>query len=203
MTSIEEEKYRLRKKMEQLRGEIEEEESESRSRQACEHVLAHPLFAQKEEHAELTVCTYMPFRSELDITSVLAWCWQQGIKVLVPRANRLERSLHLHWIKSYDDLETGAWGIREPKTTVEEWDRNTPIDVIIVPGLAFDIQGGRLGYGGGYYDRFIRSCQRASWDDPIQLAVAFDMQLVDKVPMEEHDLEIDIIITESGIVKDK
>lgn len=200
MTSIEEEKYHLRKKMEKLRGEISAQESEEKSAQACRHALNHPLFQQARQ-SPMTVCTYMPFRSELDITPVMEWCWQQGIRVLVPRANRMTQTLHLHRIESYDDLETGAWGIREPMETVQAWDPKTPIDLLIIPGLAFDLHGGRLGYGGGYYDRFVRNCQRAEWPQPLQMAIAFDLQLVEKVPMEAHDLSIDLLITERGIIK--
>lgn len=189
--------------MESSRGAIKEEEGRDKSQQACSRVLEYPIFAEERERAELTVCTYMPFRSELDIAPVMEWCWDQNIKVLVPRANRLDRSLILHWIESYDDLETGAWGIREPKESAEPWDRHTPIDLIIMPGLAFDLQGGRLGYGGGYYDRFIRSCQRSSGKEPIKMAVAYDLQIVDQVPMEDHDIKIDVIITESGTMKVK
>ena len=202
MTTIEEEKYRLRKKMERLRGAMGEEESRDKSQQACGHVLEHPIFVNQQDYSKLTVCTYMPFRSELDITPLMEWCWQQGVNVLVPRANRLKQSLQLHWIESYVDLETGAWGIRELKESAQAWDEKTPIDVVIIPGLSFDLQGGRLGYGGGYYDRFIRTCQRASWVNPVQIAIAFDMQLVEHVPMESHDLKIDKIITESGIMKE-
>lgn len=182
-----------------MRASIPEADHRRKSEQASRHMLAHPFFVAGEKPR--TICTYMPFRSELDITPVMEWCWQQGINVLVPRANRMDRSLHLHWINSYDDLESGAWGIREPKQSLPEWDVSTAIDAIIVPGLAFDLQGGRLGYGGGYYDRFIRSLRRAPWKSPLLIAIAFASQIVDAVPMEGHDLECDVIITERGIMK--
>lgn len=199
MTSIEEEKYHLRKKMEKQRDGLSEQERDEKSEQACQHVLAHPLFSLPKQ-SSFTVCTYMPFRSELDITPVMAWCWEQGFHVLVPRANRMRRTLHLHRIESYHDVETGAWGIREPKDTAEAWNGERPIDLIITPGLAFDTQGGRLGYGGGYYDRFMRSYQRAGLPQPVRMAIAYDMQVVDKVPMDTHDLSVDLLVTESGML---
>jgi len=201
MTNIEEEKYLLRKKMERLRGAMEEQESREKSEQACKHLLDHPLFANQKDYSKLTLCTYMPFRSEIDITPVMEWCWVQGIKVLIPRANRLQRSLTLYWIESYADVETGAWGIREPKDNALVWDQKCSIDMILIPGLAFDLQGGRVGYGGGYYDRFVKACHRSTQVKPIHMAAAFDLQIVDQVPMESHDLKIDSIITESGIIK--
>lgn len=204
MTPMEEEKYKLRKHMEKLRDAIHIEEREEKSKQACEHVLAHPIFAQDNKEGPLTICTYMPFRSELDIAPVMEWCWEQNIRVLVPRAHRLSRTLHIHAIKSYDDLETGAWGIREPKHNAPSWELDSPIDVMIIPGLAFDEHGGRLGYGGGYYDRFVRSFQRVfenkQWKLPLLMSVAYDLQLVDAVPMDRHDFKIDVIITESGTI---
>lgn len=201
MTSIEEEKYILRKRIERLRGNLEEQVSREKSDLACKHLIDHPLFADQKDYSKLTICTYMPFRSELDITPLMEWCWQKGIKVLIPKANRLNKSLQLHLIKSYADVETGSWGIREPRDTALAWDQLTPIDIIFIPGLAFDLQGGRVGYGGGYYDRFVRSCARTSQVKPIHAAVAFDLQLVDQVPMEAHDLKIDKVFTESGVVK--
>lgn len=204
MTPLEEEKYKLRKKMEKARDAIGAEESEKKSKQACEHVLAHSILTQRPMDKPLTICTYMPFRSELNIAPVMEWCWEQNIRVLVPRAHRLTRTLHIHAIKSYNDLETGAWGIREPKHNAPSWELDSPIDLMIIPGLAFDVRGGRLGYGGGYYDSFVRSFQRVfqrkQWKSPLLMSVAFDLQVVDHVPMERHDFKIDVIITESGTI---
>jgi 5-formyltetrahydrofolate cyclo-ligase len=201
MTTIEEEKYILRKRIERLRGELKEEDSREKSELACKRLIEHPLFADQQDYSKLTLCTYMPFRSELDITPVMEWCWKKGVKVLIPKANRLQKSLHLHCIESYADVATGAWGIREPRDTAVAWDQITSIDIMLVPGLAFDLQGGRLGYGGGYYDRFVRNCERTLQTKPVYAAVAFDTQLVEQVPMEDHDLRINKIFTESGTVK--
>ena len=76
---------------------------------------------------------------------------------------------------------------------------STAIDVIIVPGLAFDRQGGRLGYGSGFYDRFIEHYEKRGLPHPLKLGVCFETQLLDDVPMEQHDLRVDRIITEAGV----
>lgn len=175
--------------------------SQSKSQETCKHLIEHPLFMNRSDKEDFTVCMYMPFRSELDITPCIEWCWEKGIKVLIPKAHRLQQTLTLHWINSYADVETGSWGIREPTAQAKEWTQGLPIDIMLVPGLAFDLDGGRLGYGGGYYDRFIRGLDRMSEHKAHRVSVAFQFQIVDQVPMETHDIRVDTLITENGMVK--
>jgi 5-formyltetrahydrofolate cyclo-ligase len=93
-----------------------------------------------------------------------------------------------------EDLEPGFKGIPEP---VEACERVGPeaVDLVIVPGVAFDVRSGRLGYGGGFYDRFLASCRAP------RIAVAFSMQIVDGVPCDEHDLPVDVVVTETGEIR--
>lgn len=102
-----------------------------------------------------SVMAYVPFRSELDTTLLIEWCWRMGLTVVVPRCVRGDRSMELYAIHAWDELSPGAYGIREPDpVTAQRCKADFIPDVVFVPGLAFDPAGGRLGYGGGYYDRF-------------------------------------------------
>ncbi|WP_158222604.1 5-formyltetrahydrofolate cyclo-ligase [Rhodopirellula sp. MGV] len=104
--------------------------------------------------------------------------------------------LRLFDLQSTDELVRGAFGIEEPAEQLRvDSDRNvTPeqVDFVIVPGLAFDLAGGRLGYGRGYYDRTLERLREGT----LRVALAFECQIFDRVPMEPHDIRMDLILTE-------
>jgi len=103
-------------------------------------------------------------------------------------------------IKNFDELEPGYYNILTPKQEFIRYIDPSEIDLVIVPGAVFDREGYRVGYGGGYYDKFLSSKIRK---DISKIAIAFDLQIVDKVPREEHDISVDYIITEKEIIKCK
>ncbi|MFC0393427.1 5-formyltetrahydrofolate cyclo-ligase [Paenibacillus mendelii] len=150
---------------------------------------------------------YTSFRSELDTQRLIEWGWHNGLKVIVPRCLFQERSMELFAIDDWQELKPGAYGILEPDPTqarMLDIDKEVP-EVVFVPGLAFDRKGGRLGYGGGYYDRFhdrlalIFSDGKA--DFPPWIGLGYEAQWVKAVTMELHDARIDAVITERGFKK--
>lgn len=163
---------------------------------ACEHAVR---LLQRGDYE--TVMAYVPFRSELDVRPLIEWCWRQGRVVVVPRCVKADRSMTLHRLGGWDQLAAGAYGIMEPDP------EKTPAlpegampDAVIVPGLAFDRQGGRMGYGGGYYDRFAQAALRAGHAGRrLWLGIAFEAQLADEVPMERHDVRLHGVITEEAV----
>jgi 5-formyltetrahydrofolate cyclo-ligase len=144
-----------------------------------------------------TVFTYMPFRSEPDVTPFMEWCWKEGIRVLLPRVIKETRSFVLHAVDGYGDIQGNTWGISEPKSDLPIEDQILSISMILVPGLAFDTELGRLGYGGGFYDRFMQLYSSRGLDRPYSVAAAFDLQVVPQVPVSWHDFRLDGLITES------
>lgn len=142
--------------------------------------------------AEL-VLAYMSFGSEFETDDFVRRVLDGGKALILPRLKPDRRGLDLHVVTDLDDgLELGIWGIREPRggDLVEDF---SLIDFILVPGVAFSPEGGRLGYGGGFYDRLLVG-KRA---DAVSIAAAFSLQMLEKIPMEDNDIAVDGIVTEN------
>ncbi|RJE87670.1 5-formyltetrahydrofolate cyclo-ligase [Paenibacillus sp. 1011MAR3C5] len=185
-------KSAYRTKLSAMRNGLAEELRAEWSNLACQH-LAQWL----EGHSYRTVMAYVSFRSELNINEFIEWCWKKKIEVLLPRCVKADRSMKLHSITGWNQLVAGAYGIMEPSP-----DRSpikpvgTVPDVVVVPGLAFDRTGGRLGYGGGYYDRFAEAVSDAG-TKPVWIGAGFEAQVMnDLVPSDSHDLRLDGLVTE-------
>jgi 5-formyltetrahydrofolate cyclo-ligase len=146
-----------------------------------------------------TVMCYLSFGNEVDTKVIINECLKAGKNILIPVIMRntdgtsyMEASQLLN-IK--EDLSPGTMGILEPKgSSIRIMDPET-IDLIIIPGLAFDKSGNRLGYGAGYYDYFLERLR----SDCTQIALTFSFQILDQIPTEEHDKTIPFIITERGL----
>jgi 5-formyltetrahydrofolate cyclo-ligase len=121
---------------------------------------------------------------------------ESGKRVAAPRVNAAQRMLDVYAISDPErDLGPGFGGIAEPLPHCQSLPLDA-IDWVLVPGVAFDKRGHRLGYGGGYYDRLLPLLR----DDAHRVAGAFDMQIVDRVPIAPHDRPLDAIVTEARII---
>ncbi|MBQ8965227.1 5-formyltetrahydrofolate cyclo-ligase [Ruminococcus sp.] len=116
-------------------------------------------------------------------------------RLLCPRCEKGTNIMHFYWVKSFDDLEKGAYGIMEPKAYCERVDEfNSPM--CVVPGLSFDMEGYRLGYGKGFYDRFLANFKG------ITVGLCCDSCIAEEsLPRNEFDISVDYIATESGWIK--
>ncbi|WNS41224.1 5-formyltetrahydrofolate cyclo-ligase [Paenibacillus sp. MMS20-IR301] len=173
------------------------EQRERLSALVCSHAWSW-ITAEKVR----SLLAYAPFRSELDCRPLLMHAWAENCEVLLPRVNREAGTLGIHPVRSWDELVPGAYGIPEPAAggAVPAADSGLP-EAVFVPGLAFDRRGGRLGYGQGYYDR-LRAAGTAGAQEtvrPLWIGLAYNLQVVPEVPLEEHDALIDMLITENGI----
>ncbi|MEO8441838.1 MAG: 5-formyltetrahydrofolate cyclo-ligase [Betaproteobacteria bacterium] len=140
------------------------------------------------------VLAYMSFGSEFDTTVLIADALASGRQLCLPRVNRNTRRLELHVVENVDSvLQSGTWGIREPRAERPPADL-ARIDFVLLPGVAFTPRCERLGYGGGFYDRLIpRFASR-----PPLVAAAFALQVCDAVPVDANDQRIDVVITENS-----
>lgn len=149
------------------------------------------LFSLPEFKAARTVLFFASFRSEVDTIPMIRRALGDGKRVILPRIK--DRELELFEIRDIDrDVSPGSWGILEPCASAPI--KLDDVEVIIVPGAAFDARGNRLGYGAGYYDKLL-----AAFTKPT-IAVAFDLQVVSKVPAESYDVPVKKIVTEKRVI---
>jgi 5,10-methenyltetrahydrofolate synthetase len=142
------------------------------------------------------VLAYASFGSELDTRLFLRDVLASGRLLALPRVDRAARRLALHQVRDLGaELQPGTWGIPQPDSARCRTVSPGEIDFILVPGLVFDWEGGRIGYGAGYYDRLL-----TAWPAPVPplVAAAFEVQLVPAVPMLAGDRRVDLVVTESG-----
>jgi len=144
-----------------------------------------------------TLFVYVSFRSEVETLELIHRCLAQGKRVAVPLVDNARAAMiPLRITDPEQDLKPGYYGIPEPDPQKTDLVAGQEIDAVILPGSVFDTGGGRLGYGGGYYDRFLVN------DAPqaCRIGLAFEMQLVEAVPLEPHDQCLDYLVTEKRII---
>lgn len=176
----------LRRELKILRGKLGKKEKASRDKIIKDRLLKESTYINSK-----VIFTYVGFDSEIDTIEYIKEFLKDGKKVCIPRTNIKEKYMEAVSINSLDLLSKSEYGILEPSCDLEPINKDE-IDLIIMPGLAFDKQGGRLGYGGGYYDKYLSTISK----DVPKIALAYDFQILEKIPMEEHDIKVDIIISD-------
>lgn len=201
------EKKALRKEMSQRWNKLAPEEIQRRSQLVFERLCEHDIYRRAS-----VIYSYASFRSEVDTWKFNRQVLADGKILALPKVLGKER-MEFYRIDSIDRLIEGYMGIREPGPECPPINRDQPEyakGIIIVPGLAFDREFYRLGYGGGYYDRYLSACcmeQRngcfVKSDNRflISCGVAYDGQMVEKVPREGTDHPLDHIVTETKILE--
>ena len=162
------------------------------SRQICRKLGTLPEYV-----GAATVMFYVDLGSEVRTRHYLPVVWKDGKRIVVPYC--VGEQLELFYLESLDELAPGTLRILEPKVELRSRaDRRadlSQIDLIVVPGVAFDHRGGRLGQGKGYYDRLLREVA----SDTSLVALAFECQLFPQIPTQPHDIPMDKVITEKAI----
>ena len=154
------------------------------------------LAARADFDAATTLLLTLPFGSEWDTRPLVALALARNKTVAVPRVNEATHGLELAVVSDLErDTATGYRGIPEPHAHCAPLAREA-IDWVLVPGVAFDFAGQRLGYGGGYYDRLLSGLPASV----PRIAGAFEVQVVDHVPSAAHDLAVDVIVTETRTI---
>lgn len=169
-------------------------------RKKSQNIHAH-LHAVPQVEQAGHIFSYLHFRSEVETLELVKNFLQTGKKVSIPLCHTREHRLDAIEITDLEkELAPGNWGIPEPLPQFHHSRKIDPsvIDVILMPGAVFDQNGGRFGYGGGFYDRFVSAIPAA-----VRIALAFELQLVEKLPLEPHDELVDYIVTEKRIINCK
>jgi 5-formyltetrahydrofolate cyclo-ligase len=162
------------------------------ARTAASEVIAAALSTRSDFAGAKVVLMTLPYGSEWDTRILYARALAQAKTVVVPRVNLERRVLDLHVVRDLaGDVAPGYRGIPEPRIDCPGVPPSS-IDWVLVPGVAFDVRGQRVGYGGGYYDRLLPMLPPAAR----RVAGAFELPLVDQVPTAPHDLALDAIVTE-------
>ena len=146
-----------------------------------------------------TVLGYLNFGAELAAELWVQQALADGKRVLLPRVNRASKHLDLYQVRDLaHDVAPGLWGIREPvveRCTKEEVPGT--VDFILLPGVAFTREGARLGYGGGFYDKLLARMPRR----PTLVAGAFALQVVQEIPQESTDRNVEWLVTENETIR--
>jgi 5-formyltetrahydrofolate cyclo-ligase len=164
------------------------------SRRITDQLLKLPSF-----DSAAAVLAYLSFGSEFDTSAFVAAILAQGKRLVLPRVNKQLRRLELFAVTDLAlDVVPGLWGIREPNPDRCNAASAGDIGLILVPGVAFTLRCERLGYGGGFYDRLLSEWSRRK---PTAAVAAFELQIVDALPMGPTDVPVDLIVTEDAIYK--
>ena len=182
----------LRKRVLTIRDRLTITERARKSGQICKRLWGLPAFADAD-----LLCIYVSFRSEVETVELIRQCLAAGKTVTVPLTVTDPPRLIPHKIDDPDqDLVAGYCGIPEPDPGRSEPVDPGAIEAVLVPGAVFDPLGGRLGYGGGYYDRFLAlEAPRA-----VRIGIAFAAQVVERVPLLAHDQPLDYLVTEERVL---
>lgn len=179
-----EQKRDIRKGVLKKRNELSEWEWDEKSHRIYEKVVNHPFFLEAD-----TVYCYVDYNREVGTRNIIETAWKMQKKVAVPKID--ENEMNFYYIHSFLELHDGYRGILEPKNAMKANDESM---LVIMPGVAFDKEKNRLGYGKGFYDRFLQKHTNCH-----TLALGFEMQLIDSVPAGEYDIRPEVLITEEVI----
>lgn len=191
--SVQERKNELRKQAHENRNALPDKDQ--LSRRIVGAFMALPAYATAS-----TVMFYIDVRSEVRTRHDLEYALQSGRTIVVPWCNA-DGELELFRLESMDELEVGMYKILEPRSALralpEKQISVEALDLIMVPGVAFDTRGARMGHGKGYYDKLL---EHARPETPL-VALAFECQLFEEVPVADHDVFMDMIITEDRVIQ--
>jgi len=183
-------KDELRKNILQKRKDLSKIELMEKSNR-----IKNRLFEMNDFREAQTMLFYVSYNNEVYTHEMIKECLSNRKKVIVPKSDTTNNTLIISELTDWDDLELGAYNILEPKEqSIIEVDIDL-IDLIIVPGVVFDIYGNRIGHGKGYYDRLLKRASNIP-----SIGLAFEFQIVKKIDAEEHDEKIDVIITEDRTI---
>lgn len=180
------EKKDLRRIYIERREKLPQEEREKLSKKIVDNILT--ILELKKAKNILLFC---PFRGEPDITSLFSWVIGKGKTLILPKVEG--KDLRLIKVKDYEDLTAGAFCILEPKDGEEIWPEE--VDFSLIPGVLFDKEGYRVGYGKGYYDRLLVRLGGK------RVGVCYQFQVVEEVPRDSWDRPVDLVVTEEKIYK--
>ena len=181
-------KDQIRKEMKAKRRALTKEEVVRVSSAAAEVFLSSECY-----NSAKTIMLYMPLGNETDTGEIVKRALEDGKKVVLPVTDEKTGSITPYFYDESTALEKGGFSVTEPKNALAA--PKTEIDMVLVPGIAFDRFGSRVGFGKGCYDMFLKGM------NVVRVGLCYEFQLCDSIPLDEHDIKMDFIVTEKGVIE--
>ncbi len=184
-------KIDIRKQHLERRAAIPAQTRAIRDEKICKNILASAAYRYAD-----VLLLYYPIKAEVNVLPIMEAALAAGKKVAFPRCHAEDHSMVFHYTASKEDFEAGAYGLKEPIATLPAFD---PTDIknknvlCVVPAVVYDRRGYRVGYGGGYYDRFFGKFKPAS------VGVVYEEFILRSVPHGRFDISVDVVVSERGI----
>lgn len=192
MSEIRTEKNELRARYKALRSMLSREHGAERDKRICERILSLVSYRYAD-----TLMLYSPIGSEIDVSPIVRAAFKSGKRVAYPRCIANTCEMRFHYVDSVDMLKHGSYGILEPDEDTPVLDKREICKrgdcICIIPALVYDRRGYRVGYGKGYYDRYLSDFKGT------KLGVTYSELLLDELPHGRYDLHTDLIVTERGV----
>lgn len=191
MNTIREQKNAIRTKYKERRRALNRLEKKERDLALCKKVMTLASY----RYAEI-ILAYFPLQDEIDITYLLEEAKNQGKKIAFPRCNMATSTMTFHYVSSFSQMDKGAMGICEPSSALPEFSPDEALTfptLCLVPALVYDKKGYRLGYGKGFYDRFLPTLKGA------KVGLIYSDFIIESVPRGKFDLCVDVLVTEKGV----
>lgn len=188
------EKKVLRKEILEKRNNIDLFKKEEMDKKILNQFYEGKYYKEAEK-----IFIYISYDSEINTKIIINKALKDNKKIYVPRTEFKTRRMDAVEIASLDNLIESNYGILEPAIDVPHIDPNE-LNLIVVPGVAFDRNGGRMGYGAGFYDRYFKKINKENMNKIVKLALAYEIQMLDKIPMNAQDVPVDFIITENEFI---
>lgn len=185
-------KEKLRNEILMKRNQLKADEVDRLSKIIISRFIKHDAYQNSSN-----IMLYLDFRNEVKTGPLIECMLREGKRTLIPVINPEDYSLTISELKDpQNDLFPGKFGLLEPNADTLRPVEPTIIDLVLVPGLVFDKKGYRIGFGAGYYDRFLPMLQSHV---PL-ISLAYELQIVDDVPREPHDVPVHMLVTEQRII---
>lgn len=186
-----EEKKILRNKILIIRNSLDKEVKEAMDDEIYNKLIMSDLYIKAKN-----IFIYLSFGSEIQTNNIITKALRDGKEVYIPKVYKKNKLMKAVRLKSFNDLKENSMGILEPIDDSNYIDKRQ-IDLILVPGVVFDLNGNRIGYGGGYYDRYLQDIKEIR----NKVVLAYDLQIVDSINPDIHDIAFDYIITNTRLEK--
>jgi 5-formyltetrahydrofolate cyclo-ligase len=181
----------VRKELIKIRNNLKRNEIIQKSK-----LIKNRLFNLTEFSQASTILFYISYGNEVFTHDMIKESMQLEKKVIVPKTDKKNRQIILSKLKNWKDLEKGSYGILEPNQinyiSIEE------IELILIPGVGYDSNGNRIGHGKGYYDNLLKKSKEI-----LHIGLAFEIQIIEKIPTRVYDIPVDKIITEERVINCK